>query len=143
MTVTSGISPKLRSSGDVSSVSVSAPVSGGGGWVRSSPAAGAAGWRLGAGSGCSPGGGGRRLGLGLLARFLALRQLGLVLAWGLTQRRSSGQEPGQQHETSETKHRHPLGDANLMKYKQLRKGVLHENLKLWQQNNTFRYYNTT
>ena len=30
-----------------------------------------------------------------------------------------------------------------MKYKQLRKGVSHENLKLWQQNNTFRYYNTT
>ena len=36
-----------------------------------------------------------------------------------------------------------LCDANLMKYKQLRKGVPHENLKLWQQNNTFRYYNTT
>jgi len=30
-----------------------------------------------------------------------------------------------------------------MKYKQLRKGVSHENLKLWQQNNTFRYYDTT
>ena len=30
-----------------------------------------------------------------------------------------------------------------MKYKQLRKGVPHEKLKLWQQNNTFRYYNTT
>jgi len=25
-----------------------------------------------------------------------------------------------------------------MKYKQLRKGVAHQNLKLWQQNNTFR-----
>ena len=30
-----------------------------------------------------------------------------------------------------------------MKYRQLRKGVLDEKLKLWQQNNTFRYYNTT
>jgi len=30
-----------------------------------------------------------------------------------------------------------------MKYRQLRKGVAHEKLKLWQQNNTFGYYGTT
>jgi hypothetical protein len=78
----------------------------------------------------------------LYARFLALRQLGLILGGGLGQNGAHGQKTGKDQKSSETNHQTPSG-LNLMKYRQLRKGVAHEKLKLWQQNNTFRYYSTT